>query len=311
MDDQSPVQFIACGTADEFLDSLSPRGKYFVGEHDSDSYVFRGHGDQRYRLLPTAFRVGTPIITSCGWREVASWNNLEQICAEVETLGEFFGSADRTGLPLPEDSQALRESLFKLRYLKEGLRVWPHQNLLSLIALAQHSGLPTRLLDWSRSAFIAAYFAAIEAAKWSVKPNEALGGVTRLAVWAFKAAAYDLNRIASYKHPNRLEKIRMISVITAPEASNTNLHAQRGVFTLCRSVVDSLEAPAHREPMDEVVKNLSAQDDIHNNLIEFSLPISESPRLLHLLARENVDAAALFPGYYGVARAMREKSYWD
>lgn len=309
MDDQSPVQFIACGTADEFLDSLSPRGKYFVGEHDADSYVFRGHGDQRYQLLPTALRFGKCIYTSTGWRKVGDWTNEIQIRAELSTIERFFGLADRTGLPLPEDSQALRDSLFDLQFLDGDLRDWPPQNLLSLIALAQHYGIPTRLLDWSRNAFIAAYFAAIEAAKWRVEQESS--GVERLAVWAFKAIGYDLNRIASYKHPNRLEKIRMISVITAPEASNINLHAQRGVFTLCRSVVDSLEAPAHREPMDEVVKNLSAQDDIHNNLIEFSLPISESPRLLHLLARENVDAAALFPGYYGVARAMREKSYWD
>ncbi|HBB86736.1 MAG TPA: hypothetical protein DC047_03885 [Blastocatellia bacterium] len=275
MDDQSPVQFIACGTADEFLDSLSPRGKYFVGEHDSDSYVFRGHGDQRYQLLPTALRFGKCIYTSTGWRKVGDWTNEIQIRAELSTIERFFGLADLTGLPLPEDSQALRDSLFDLQFLDGDLRDWPPQNLLSLIALAQHYGIPTRLLDWFRNAFIAAYFAAIEAAKWGVEQESS--GVERLAVWAFKAIGYDLNRIASYKHRNRLEKIRMISVITAPEASNTDLHAQRGVFTLCRSVADSLEAPAHREPMDEVVKNLSAQDDIHNNLIEFSLPISESP----------------------------------
>lgn len=115
-DKEAVVHVPPCASAEEFLDSLSPRGKYFVAEHDSDSYIFRGHGDQRYRLLPTAFRVGTPIITSCGWREVAHWNNHEQINAELQTLGSFFESADRAGLPLPEDSQALRESLFELRY---------------------------------------------------------------------------------------------------------------------------------------------------------------------------------------------------
>lgn len=90
-----------------------------------------------------------------------------------------------------------------------------------------HSIPDFRLLDWSRSAFIAAYFAAIEAAKWSAKSNEVRGGITRLAVWAFKATAYDLNMIASQSLPARVAKIREITLVTAPTASNPNLRAQR------------------------------------------------------------------------------------
>lgn len=51
MDDQSPVQHIECRTADEFLDSLSPRGKYFGGEDSWRSYIFRGHGDLSFHCL--------------------------------------------------------------------------------------------------------------------------------------------------------------------------------------------------------------------------------------------------------------------
>jgi hypothetical protein len=132
-----------------------------------------------------------------------------------------------------------------------------------------------------------------------------------LAVWAFKAAAYDLNMIASQSLPSRMAKIREITLVTAPTASNANLRAQMGVFTLRRKEPVTLDALADREPMDRVVKNLKAEDDIHNDLIEFSLPICESPKLLHLLARESIDAATLFPGYDGVAKALREKQYWD
>jgi hypothetical protein len=85
------------------------------------------------------------------------------------------------------------------------------------------------------SAFIAAYFAAIEAAKWSAKSNEVRGGITRLAVWAFKAAAYDLNMIASQSLPTRVAKIREITLVTAPTASNPNLRAQMGCFHVEKS----------------------------------------------------------------------------
>jgi hypothetical protein len=79
-------------------------------------------------------------------------------------------------LPLPEDSQQLRKELVILsgvdastefaKRLSDGTAMWPPDQLLSLLALAQHHGLPTRLMDWSVNAYIAAYFAASKAATW-------------------------------------------------------------------------------------------------------------------------------------------------
>jgi hypothetical protein len=314
MDDPSPVQFIACRTADEFLDALSPRAFHFRKEHPP-SYLFRGHGDQRYRLIPTAFRPSRPIAPIGKPSKVERKTNERQIGFEIGRIAEFFERADANGLSLPEDSQALRSRLFDLMYREEtrtdrdGFSIWPPEELLSMIALAQHYGLPTRLLDWTRHAFTAAYFAAIEAAQWKKATDEAPEGLERLAVWALKDT-YDVNRIASQNLTDRLQRINEITVVTAPTATNPNLHAQRGVFTLHRPPSVLPKSQLEPEPLERVAVRLQEEHDIHQHLIEFSLPVDESPTLLRLLAVEGIDAAALFPGYYGVVRAMKESKYW-
>ena len=75
--------------------------------------------------------------------------NLDQIKAEATLALNFFLTADSNGLPLPEDSQALRQALKHLstlqpssaflKMLREGESLWPPDELLSLFALAQHS----------------------------------------------------------------------------------------------------------------------------------------------------------------------------
>lgn len=44
---------------------------------------------------------------------------------------------------------------------------------------------------------------------------------------------------------------------------------------------------------------------------KFTLPPTESPTLLRLLAQEGISEVTLFPGFDYVARKIKEEQYWD
>jgi hypothetical protein len=104
-----------CQEADEFLEQLSTRGPIFGGTEASgsrpdlgDAWIFRGHDDDDYVLLPSEMR-HEHSFAKFGERQCV--DNESQIRAELGILRQFINLADATGLPLPEDSQALRSSI--------------------------------------------------------------------------------------------------------------------------------------------------------------------------------------------------------
>jgi len=154
----------------------------------------------------------------------------QQVTAEAATLKYFWEESDRQGLRLPEDGQAIRQAFQKIeRILRDGNlqphpHSWPPSPLLSLLRLAQHSGVPTRLLDWSWDPYVAAYFAAAG----FFELGEAPVAGTRIAIWRLLLAQVEFQEEFFGFEPENWP----VRLITAPTADNANLRAQRGVFTL-------------------------------------------------------------------------------
>lgn len=164
----------------------------------------------------------------------------------------------------------------------------------------------------------AAYFAASKASTWVADPSTAPAGVSHLAVRALSRTDLKVDNLLSDvmaslvergeapKAPGRVPFLRLFAVVTAPAASNENLPAQKGVFTLHRPTSMKAREPADRRPIDQIL----VDEDVQLSLTKFALPIKKAQRLLRLLAFEGVSAAEAFPGHAGVVRALHERRLW-
>ena len=152
------VEHVHCESADQFIDAISPLGEHFRRFSTVESWVFRGHADDAYRLRPSAFRDDVvPTLHALARSDSSIADNPElnisQWLAEAALVRDFFVQADSSGLQLPEDSQVLRLSLSQtldtLRFFAKPILektweaiprslIWPPPQLLSLVALAQH-----------------------------------------------------------------------------------------------------------------------------------------------------------------------------
>lgn len=203
------------------------------------------------------------------------------------------------------------------------------------LALMQHYGAPTRLLDFTRSPFVAAYFAFEDppadgcdrCAIWAIEPGWChtqfgyqiwhLGGIFDLGPNDFKAAME-----ASTKNPPKesgggdkpgyeffmLGSVLALSIdkhaqtkapplaaIFEPERLSVRMSTQQGVFLWPGDVTKT------------AMENLTALGNIGmRGIRKLTIPLGQRGRALDQLRLMNTTRTSLFPGLEGFAQSFRQ-----
>jgi FRG domain len=320
---ESITEVIDCSKAAEFFGALQPRSTPRGSRPGLPSLLFRGHARDAWVLLPSSLRPGA-------FHKVFAAKSMfgrdpslqrDQLANEVQVMVEFVSAADSIGLPIPDDSMAFREALVTGPHrLLQGADqsaevIWPPRHFHAALALVRHSGLPTRLLDWTSDPMKAAYFAASEGAGWLTDSTTKIDGSDCLSVWTVDRARFVTLVHTGRNIGSRLDENVTVPVefFSVPRASNPNAHAQSGWFSVVRSE-HRLDEPVSRIALDIEIATVLSQGPRQPRepiFHKYTLPLSEAPRLLSLLAGYNINASSVFPDYHGAALAVKERRFYD
>jgi len=240
---QPPYKCKVFKTWDDFKNGI--RGA-LPGDHEYDvykNYIFRGQGNANWPLRSTFDRIYSN-------KQAASRDALAK-----DLIREFYEECER---------------ISAWRYGVDDPRV---------LAMAQHHGLPTRLLDWSFSPYVAAYFAF----SWFMFENPVMEHTGNVAIWVLN------RRQLQTKAPEG-----QLQIISVQDYENSRLGSQFGLFTYLKTNESSLE-----EYLTSEAVNLTSA------LVKLELPRATAREALQDLILMGIHHGTIFPGREGIAQTIK------
>jgi hypothetical protein len=227
--------------------------KNFAHDLDPDRYIFRGQEKSEWRLRTSFHRAGRA--------------NLERFLLEdVPRLHKHLSARTR--------------HVFDMRKPEE------HG---AFVSLAQHHGCPTPLLDWTRSAFVGAYFAYRK-----VRNSDAMRASSadqKVRIYVFDREKWGGELIQFSKLAPAQPHL---SLLDALAIENIRMIPQQALSTITN--VDDVESHIR------LVEKYYQRDFLQ--VIE--LPVQERPTVINELQQMGITAGSMFPGLDGACEALKE-----
>ena len=298
----------SCDTAEEFVDYfrchrwLKTTNEWIANFPGIGGFIFRGQADTKWQLIPSAFRNGNPLSeyapqtpgpsqpTSTEPRVWLGWH----LRAELRAVFLFLETADRLGIPTPLDyanvyeHSELIQAALNQQESESYDAPFPSARTLNQLALAQHHGVPTRLLDWSASPYIAAYFAAYETSLL----EEDTKRVKSKRIGVFMLRTHEIHQDRDLQHS--------LMVVNAPRHANTFLRVQKGLFT---HIPKANKYFLNHQKWPSLEDIIECTPKLQRSLTRISLPTSETHKLLRILYDMDITRHSLIPSLDNAAQA--------
>ncbi|EML0278185.1 FRG domain-containing protein [Vibrio parahaemolyticus] len=197
----------------------------------------------------------------------------------ADSTWRLVPSAGRPGFRLPDNKDL--ERCNEWCQDAHSLTNFP-ESFIERLAIAQHHGLATRLLDWTKNPLVACFFAV------STLPES-------------EGAIYALEALSLHRRvPDRTDEYELDDVKGIlgyqPKAINPRLVSQQGLFTV--------HCPAHLDlPVAESLFELN-----ETNVRKFVIPSEQKKKIRQMLDNYGVNEATLFPDLDGLARYVNRQT---
>ena len=232
---------------------------------------------------------------------------VKQISIESKRRWWFRGHADMSWKLLPslwrdytkeKESYMTQEFLFKARS-RSNIEI-PMNDRTGWISLMQHHGLPTRLLDWSKSPLIGLYFACYNYHRHSFEENENDACLWMLSPgklnthFTFENLVYPLNSNTSLKLINQ--------AFYTDQKDDLGILAASAIETHGRMVMQQSAFTIHsnRTPLEELQDNSEW-------LIKINIPQYKLPEIAIELELMGIRLSSVFPDLDNLSKEV--KSY--
>ena len=171
-----------------------------------------------------------------------------------------------------------------------------------LLALGQHHGLPTRLLDWTYSALAALWFCVEE------RPREWGGSAPYGVVWLLKTRVSDFMAF-----PTKEELfMNTATLILRPRVVSARIHAQSGVF-----ICHTWSGGCHTRPdgchtwSDGRFTPLDQDERYSSRLARMDIPWTEFGDIRDQLNACGVNRLTLFPDLDGLSGHLEYRYFHE